>query len=222
MDQMSIFFAVGGLLILALILASIAHRYHAYVEERRQHVLRILKRVDEIEGLAKRTVGLPVPVEMERILRRDMLARLQAAKGVHARYPGIDGMISTVQQALEQAAPRAASAAMSEQKIERFSRLMAELEWLVKENRLLVEIDEEEKENLLGMLVMRHSETLYRYHTGEAKRLLKSNQLHQALWHSEQIKSILQNRGLANEQFEAWYREADHLHGQVAKRLSGD
>ncbi|MES9993870.1 MAG: hypothetical protein ABW098_18125 [Candidatus Thiodiazotropha sp.] len=217
---MSIFFAVGGLLVLALVLASIAHRYSAYVEERRQHVLRILKRVDGIDGLLKRMVGLPVPLEMERILRRDTLARLLAAKGIHARYPGIDGMISSAQQALEQAAPRAASVEMNEHKIERFSRLMTELEWLLRENRLLVEINEEEKENLLGMLVMRHSETLHHYHLAEAKRLLKSNQLHQAQWHCEQMKFILKERGLANEEMEGWYQEAEQLHGEVAQRLA--
>ncbi|MEW8506075.1 MAG: hypothetical protein AB2598_05185 [Candidatus Thiodiazotropha sp.] len=218
---MSIFFAVGGLLIFALVLASLAHRYHAYVEERRQHVQRILKRVDEIDRLVQRMVGLPVPAEMERILRRDILARLQAAKGIHGRYPGIDGMLSTARQALDQAAPRAASVEMNEQKIERFTRLMGELEWLLKENRLLVEINEEEKEALLGTLVMRQTETLHHYHLGEAKRLLQGNQLHQALWHCEQVKLMVKGAGFSNDELEGWYQEADRLHGEVTQLLSG-
>jgi hypothetical protein len=154
MDQMTIFFSAGGLLILTLVRASISHRYHVFVEERRQHVQRILKRVEEIDGLIRRMVGLPVPAELERLLRRDIHARLQAVKGVHARYKGINEMIARAQQAVEQVVPNAVKGDLSEQQVERFSRLMSEFEWLLKEDRLLVTLNIQEKELFLGMIVL--------------------------------------------------------------------
>lgn len=220
MDQMTIIFAVGGLLILTLILASIAHRYHAFVEERRQHVQRILKRVEEIDGIIQRMVGLPIPVELERLLRRDIVARLQAVKGIHAGFKGINGMIAQARQAVEQAAVSAATGDLSEQKVERFSRLTGEIEWLLKEDRLLVGINDQEREQLLEMIDTRRMETLYGYHMREANRKLKGNQLHQAQWHCEQVKSMLSKHGLEDEQIEGWYEEADQLHQRVVQRLS--
>ena len=44
---MTLFFVLGGLLFLALVLASIAQRYQDYVEERRRRVESILRRVGE-------------------------------------------------------------------------------------------------------------------------------------------------------------------------------
>ncbi|PVV21280.1 MAG: hypothetical protein B6D78_07980 [gamma proteobacterium symbiont of Ctena orbiculata] len=220
MDQMTIIFAVGGLLALTLILASVAHRYHAFVEERRQHVQRILKRVAEIDGLIRRMVGLPIPVELERVLRRDIIARLHAVKGVHARYKGINEMIAQAQHALEQVVASPASGPMSEQNVERFSRLIGEIEWLLNEDRLLVAIDDQEKGQLLEMIVARRTETLYSYHLREGKRLLEGRQLHQAQWHCEQVKSLLKNMDMQSDQLNAWRQEADQLCQQVAQHLS--
>ncbi|MGD8913089.1 MAG: hypothetical protein PVJ68_10155 [Candidatus Thiodiazotropha sp.] len=220
MDQMTIFFSAGGLLILTLVLASISHRYHVFVEERRQHVQRILKRVEEIDGLIRRMVGLPVPAELERLLRRDIHARLQAVKGVHARYKGINEMIARAQQAVEQVVPNAVKGDLSEQQVERFSRLMSELEWLLKEDRLLVTLNIQEKELLLGMIVLRRLEILYGYHVQQAKRLLEGNQLHQAQWHCDRLRSVLSSCGLESDQIEAWRQEVGQLYRQVVERFS--
>ncbi|MES9969669.1 MAG: hypothetical protein ABW092_06510 [Candidatus Thiodiazotropha sp.] len=220
MDQMTIIFAVGGLLALTLILASVAHRYHAFVEERRQHVQRILKRVEEIHGLIRRMVGLPIPAELERVLRRDILARLQAVKGVHARYKGINEMIAQAQQAVEQVAVSAAPVDMSERNVERFTRLIGEIEWLLKENRLLLALDDQEKGELLEMIVTRRTETLYSYHIREGKRLVEGNQLHQAQWHCEQVKGLLKDIQIQSDQLTSWRQEADQLCQQVAQRLA--
>ncbi|MEW8029956.1 MAG: hypothetical protein AB2792_12025 [Candidatus Thiodiazotropha sp.] len=220
MDQMAIIFTVGGLLVLTLILASIAHRYHAFVEERRQHVQRILKRVEEIDGIIRRMVCLPIPVELERLLRGDILARLQAVKKVHARFKGINEMLIQAQQAVEQVAVRPATGDLSEQKVERFARLIGEIEWLLKEDRLLVVINDQEREQLLEMIDTRRMETLYGYHMREANRKLKGNQLHQAQWHCEQVKSVLSNHALEHDKIDGWYQEADQLYQQVVQRLS--
>jgi hypothetical protein len=176
--------------------------------------------VEEIEGLIKRMVGLPIPVELERLLRRDIHARLLAVRSVHARYKGINEMISQAQQSIEQVVARPASGEMGEQKVERFSRLMGELEWLLKEQRLLVEINDQEREQLLQAIEMRRLEIFYGYHIREGARLLKDNQLHQAQWHSEQLKSMLSKRTLEVDQIETWREEADQLHRQVVERFS--
>lgn len=219
MDQMTFFFGAGGLLVLTLVVASIAHRYHAFVEERRRHVQRILARVDEIDGLIRRMVGLPVPVELERLLRRDIQARLQAVKAVHARYKGINLMISQAQKAIEQAAPGAVKGDLSEHQVERFSRLMGELAWLLKEDRLVVAINDHERERFLEMIGWRRMEVLSSYHLREANRLLKGNQLHQAQWHCDKLKLLLSDRTLESEQVEAWRQEARQLCRQVVQYL---
>jgi hypothetical protein len=220
MDQMTIIFGAGGLLVLTLVVASIAHRYHAFVEERRQHVLRILKRVEEIEGLIKRMVDLPIPVELERLLRRDTHARLLAVRSVHARYEGINEMIFQAQQGIEQVVARPVSGEMSEQKVERFSRLISELEWLLKEGRLLVEVNDQEREQLLQAIDMRRMEILCTYHIREGARLLKGNQLHQAQWHSKRLESMLSSCAVESNQIKTWREEADQLHRQLAERFS--
>jgi hypothetical protein len=220
MNQMTIIFGAGGLLVLTLVVASVAHRYHAFLEERRQHVLRILKRVEEIEGLIKRMVDLPIPVELERLLRRDIHARLLAVRSVHARYKGINEMISQAQQGIEQVAAKSTAGEMSEQKVERFSRLMGELEWLLKEERLLVEISDQERERMLQAIELRRLEIFYGYHIREGARLLEENQLHQARWHSDQLKSLLSNRAVEADQIESWREEADQLHREVVERFS--
>ena len=43
MEQMTLFFVLGGLLFLALMLASIAQRYQDYAEERRRRIESILR-----------------------------------------------------------------------------------------------------------------------------------------------------------------------------------
>jgi hypothetical protein len=220
MEQMTIFFSAGGLLVLTLVVASIAHRYHAFVEERRRHVQRILARVEEIDGLIKRMVGLPIPVELERLLRRDIHARLLAVKAVHARYKGINLMIAQAQQAIEQAVSNTATGDLSEHQVERFSRLMDELVWLLKEYRLVVAINDHEREQLLEVIGWRRMEILSTYHLRETNRLLKGNQLHQAQWHCDKLKLMLSDRGLDSEQIEAWRQEGDQLCRQVAERLA--
>jgi hypothetical protein len=219
MDHMTIIFGIGGLLILTLVVASIAHRYHAFVEERRQHVQRILTRVEEINGLIRRMAGLPIPVELERLLRRDIHARLLAVKAVHARYKGIDAMIAQARQAVEQAAPSGSNGDLSEQQVERFSRLMSELAWLLKENRLVVTVNDHEREQCLEMIGWRRMEVLCSYHLREANRLLKGNQLHQAQWHCDQLRPMLSDHSLQGEQIETWRQEARQLCRQVAESL---
>jgi hypothetical protein len=220
MDQMTIFFGVGGLLVLTLVVASIAHRYHTFVEERRQHVQRILARVEEIDGLVKRMVGLPIPLELARLLRRDIHARLLAVKAVHARYKGINPMIAQAQQAIEQGVPNSTHGDLSEHQVERFSRLMNELAWLLKEYRLVVVINDHEREQLLEAIRWRRMEVLYSYHLREANRLLKGNQLHQAQWHCDQLRSMFSSPSFESEQIETWHQEAEQLCRQVAECLA--
>ncbi|MCU7885151.1 MAG: hypothetical protein KZQ82_13255 [Candidatus Thiodiazotropha sp. (ex Lucinoma annulata)] len=221
MDQMTLFMVVGGLLVLTLVLASIAQRYHAFVEERRQHVQRILKRVGEIDGIIQRMTGLPVPIEAERILRRDIIARLQALKGIHARYDGIDRMIREAQQTLEQVSAKPASTRLNEQQLVRLTRLTSEIEWLVQEKRLLIPVSPEEGAQLLELMRMRRAESLYNHHLPEANRLANSDQIHQALWHCEHLKKVLKSYQPENQQINAWYLEVEKLNKQISKRLAG-
>lgn len=221
MGQMTIFYVLGGLLILTLMLASIAQRYHAYLEERRRQVEKILRRVAELEELIARMAGLPVPMEAERLLHEEILARLAVVKGIHARHQGLDRQIAEAKSALAALAPREAPAALDDNQVEILARALEEIRWMVQEHRFIVALSEPERTRLMELLVTRRAEWLYRYHRRGIDNMQREDKLHQALWHCNQLRSILLNEGPDNEQTHAWIREADGRRREIEAEING-
>ena len=220
MEQTALFMVIGGLLILTLVLASIAQRYRDFVEERRLYVQRILRRVAEIEGLVRRMAGLPVPVDAERLLRRDIVARLQVVKRIHSRYKGIDRMIQDAGTALSQvrATPRTT---LDYLRLEQLSRVLGELLWLLRERRLIAPLTEDQRTQLMAVVTLQRAEYLYRHHIREAERLAEEDQLHQAHWHCVQMQKLLKPLAGTHQQVGAWYQEAQPLCERITARLRG-
>jgi hypothetical protein len=222
MEQMTLFIVLGGLLILALVLASIAQRYHAYVEERRRQIERILRRVDEIQEIVQRLQGLAVPPEVLQLLQSDILARLEVVKQVHPRQPGIDGMIGkarSAQAGSEQGG--AAPSALSEADFERLMRGLGQVKWMLKEGRFLVSQNGEESGRMMQSIVFCQAESIYRFHRRETERRAKEGQLHQALWHCNQARQFLRDEGPDNESTREWYREMDQRYREISAEISG-
>jgi len=221
MGQMTLFYVLGGLLILTLMLASIAQRYHDYLEERRRQLDRILRRVAELEALKARMAGLPIPLEAEQLLHEEILTRLMVVKGIHARQQGIDHLIAQAKSALATLVPRETPAALEDHQVEILVRILAELRWIVQERRFITPLSEPERSRLLAMLTQRRAEWLYRYHRRGIERMLQENKLHQALWHSNQLCSFLLNEGPDSEQARGWMQEAEAWRRQIEAEING-
>jgi hypothetical protein len=222
MEQMTLFMVLGGLLILTLALASIAQRYHTYVEERRRQIERILRRVAELREIVSRLQGLAVPPEVLSLLHSDILARLEVVKQVHRRQPGIDAML--VQARSEQAASeqaRVTPSALSEADFENLMRGLGQVKWMLQEGRFVVPLSGEESRRILQGIVQCRAESSYRFHRRECERRVQAGQLHQALWHGDQVRRFLSDEGPDSEAAREWYREMDQRCREISAEISG-
>jgi hypothetical protein len=220
MEQMTLFWVLGGLLILTLVLASIAQRYHAYVEERRRQIERILQRIVELEEIVRRLQGLPLPPELMPLLYRDILARLYVIKQVYSRQPGIDERIAgtTRAQATAEHAP-VGSTELHELEFEQLMRGLGQVHWMLQERRFVAPITEDERSRLMQGIAMSRAESHYRYHRRLAERRAQEGQLHQALWHCNQVRRFLLDEAPENELIDTWYREFDERYRAILKLL---
>ncbi len=223
MEQMTLFMVLGGLLILTLVLASIAQRYHAYVEERRRQIERILRRVEELEAILGRLQGLPVPSEGLQLLYRDILARLEVIRQVHPRQPGIADRIAKASEALGAVAQSAplVSVELSDSEMERLMRGLGQLLWMLQERRFVTPVAEDERERMLRLLSLWRAEAHYRFHRRQVARLVEQGQLHQALWHCNQVRQLLRETGADNATIRSWYEEISERYRTISDALSG-
>jgi hypothetical protein len=221
MESMTLFFVLGGLLFLTLTLASIAQRYQAYVEERRRRVRRILQRVGELEETLFRMSGLPVPVEAERIVRSEILARLQIAKTVHPGYRGIDAMIAAAEKTAAEVKPVGGGRLLDHARLESLLQTLGEVLWMLKERRNISPLTETSPRQLMLAIAQRRAECVYRYHWHEADHMAQDGQLHQALWHCRRILSFIDENGPEDDQVDTWYREAGSRCREIEKQLRG-
>lgn len=221
MEQMTLFFVLGGLLFLALVLASIAQRYQDYVEERRRRVESILRRVGELEATLRRMSDLPVPVEAERLLRREVLARLQIVKQVHRRYRGIDGMIADAAKALSEVKPHDAGRLQDAWRLDSLLHALGEVLWMLQQRRHVSPLGETSPRQLMQLIALRRAECVFRHHRHEADQMVQQALLHQALWHCRQIVTFIREHGPEDDQVSAWYREAESRAREIEKEIRG-
>ncbi len=220
---MTLFLVLGGLLILTLVLASIAQRYHAHVEERRRQIERILRRVEELEDILGQLRDLPVPAKALQLLYRDILARLEVIRQVHPRQPGLADRIAKARGAQSTLGERAplASVELSESEIERLMRGLGQLLWMLQERRFVVPVGDDERERMLQRLALWRAEAHYRFHRRLAAALVAQGQLHQALWHCGQVRQLLRELGTDDASSRSWYREIDERYRTISAELSG-
>jgi hypothetical protein len=221
MEQMTLFFVLGGLLSLALVLASIAQRYQDYVEERRRRVERILNRVGELEETLRRMSDLPVPVEAERLLRSEVLARLEIVKQMHPRYRGIDGMIADAAKALSEVKPHDAGRLLDQWRLEHLLRSLGEVLRMLYERRCVSPLPEASPRQLMHLIALRRAECVFRHHRHEADQMAQQALLHQALWHCRQIVGFISEYGPEDDQVVAWSREAESRAREIEKEIRG-
>jgi hypothetical protein len=166
--------------------------------------------------------GLPVPAEAETLLRRDIHARLQVLQQIHPKYQGIPQMVQAAERAIDQVKPESEDRQLDTLRLEQFSKLASELSWLLKENRLLIPISDNVRDQLIVRLEFRRVETAYHHHIRQAQRLVKHRQLHQAQWYCNQMKRMVEPWSQTNQQAADWYQEVIKVCEQVSAGLKGE
>ncbi|MET0028934.1 MAG: hypothetical protein ABW101_15000 [Candidatus Thiodiazotropha sp.] len=222
MDQTTLFLVLGGLLVLALVLASIAQRYNDYVEERRMQILRILHRVDELEAMVQRMAGLPLPLDAQRLIRQDIIERLKAALRIHAAYPGLTRRMREAESALEGIQAGPASFDLDALRLEQFTRLSGELLWMLQEHRLITPIAEDQRSQLMTRLNLGRADAMTRHHLREAQRLEQDAQLHQAHWHCLQLRHLLEPLAASHPEAAEWLQGSRELCQRIKRRIQDD
>lgn len=222
MEQMTLYLVLGGLLILTLVLASIAQRYHAYLEERRRQIERILRRVDELDELAGKLQGLPLPPGVMALLRRDALARLEVIRKIHPRHPGLATRIESAKAAMaEVEAGQKSPQALDEALLDRLMKGLGQVDWMLREQRFVAPLEPGEGESLRQAIVMQQAESLYRFHSRQAEKRAAAGEQHQALWHCNQVRQFLREQGPDNEQIQAWLQDIDRRYQALLAELKG-
>ncbi len=222
MDQTTLYFVLGGLLVLALVLASIAQRYHDYVEERRTQIQRILHRVDDLEAMARRMAGLPLPLDAERLVRQDIIERLKAARQIHAAYPGLMRRMQEAERALSEIQTSPASFDLDALRLEQFTRLSGGLLWMLQERRLITPIAEDRRSQLMTQLVLGRADAMTRHHLREAQRLEQDAQLHQAHWHCLQLRQLLEPLAPTHAEAAQWLQDSREVCQRIKRRIQDD
>jgi hypothetical protein len=176
-----------------------------------------------LEDIVRQLQGLPVPAEGLRLLYRDILARLEVIRQVHRRQPGIGGrMLKVVEaQAAVGESDGLASVDLSDTEMERLMRGLGQLLWMLKERRFVAPVGEDERERLMQSLAMWRAEAHYRFHRRQAVRMVEQRQLHQALWHCNQVRQFLREKAPDNPSTRGWYEELDERYREISAELSG-
>lgn len=211
MEQTNLYLALGSLLFVALILASAVRRYQEVMAERRMRIKRVLRGVDLLQDLFYRISGCPLPMELEKVLRQDILARFQKVKQIDARYREIDRMIEDAEQAANQVVENQRFGIQDKLQLNKITQALGEMIGFLRNGTLLSPLSAEQARRYSELVGIRRSECVYRYHIEQAKSLHEENRVHEALGHCNSIKTFLKEHGPSSDQVKGWYDEAEEL-----------
>ena len=218
---MNLIFVLGGLLIAALMLASIVHRYQAHMAQKRMKIQRLLRGVDLVEDLLDRLSGCPFPAETRQLLQTDMLARYQAIRGVDRRYEGIDRLIGEIGQTL--ASVEVASQRhniLDKPHLQKMVDAFGELMGFLQEGGLLKRTPAEVVREHVEKLGMQRAECIHRFHFAKAEQSFEEGNVHDALGHCNAIKEFLTEKGPNSNEVRVLYDEAEALRKRISERES--
>jgi len=221
-EQTNLFIALGGLLILALVLASGVRRYQQRMAEKRLRIQRILRGVDLIEELLGRTGDCAPPLEIERLLREDIVARYRLVSRIDGRYQGIEALLVEAQQALAGCRDRGVDETGIEERVqmERASGALGELIGLLRQGGLLKPMAPEQLRERVHRLALRRAECVRRFYLARAEQLRGEARLSEALAQCQGLKTFLSENGPNCEKVREWYGEADTLARSIGDEIA--
>lgn len=123
-DHLRVYLAVGGLMFILLLVASLISKYEQYQSSRRLAVQRILSVTRVIEASLEDTRKVGLPPGLGKLLRNELLARYFTVRQIYPRYPAINTLVAQADERTRnepegQAAPNS-SAVSSDEDFKRY------------------------------------------------------------------------------------------------------
>ncbi len=219
MEKIGLFVLLGGLLIFTLMMASVVRRYQERMAEKRLRVQRIIRGVDVIEDLLKHSTGCSLPAEVEKLLREDVLSRLQSVQQIDGRFQGINRLIKEAELALHPHQSGQRPVVQDYRQLQKMTTALSQLMDFLKEGRLLKPLIAEQVRIYVEQLGTLRAECVYGFHLERANQFLQAGKRHNALGDYKSIKSFLSEHGPDNDQVKAWYDEAESLRKAISEAI---
>lgn len=97
-ENLRLFVAIGGLLLLLLVVGSLAQKYEQYSAAKRHALQRLLVVTRQIEEALEKSRGGGLPAGAGKLLRNELLARYITVHQLYPRYPRINQLIAQAEE----------------------------------------------------------------------------------------------------------------------------
>lgn len=215
MGQTNLFIALGGLLLLTLVTASLFKRYQERMAEKRRRIQRLLRGVDQIERLLFQLDSCPLQPEVDKVFREDVVRRFRKVREIHPRYKGIDVAITEAEEALKQPRLNQEPEIRDAQQLQKVIATLNEVIGFLQQGGLAAPLKASQLSELVELVATRRAEAVYRFHRQQAEGAENEGRPQDAIKHYSNIRSYLYENGPTVERVKQWYEEA----GEMKERL---
>lgn len=204
--------AVAGMIVLAVLTASLVTSYHTSQQLRRMRIRQLIGGIHGLEALLQLLAGVSLPRDVRLLFRRDILARYRALKRVHASYPGIDEQIARARRQLEGESPDAGPTVPvppSQQVYEQWMAGLSEAVDIVRHGRLQLAVPLPERAAALQRLLERQAECLYGYHMNEVDKFKQEGRIINARSRIQNLQDLIRSLGVHTPRVEELLDESE-------------
>lgn len=214
-DNLNSMAAVTGMVVLAVLTASLVTRYQQSQQQRRARIRQLMAGVHRLEELLQRLAGISLPGDVRILLRRDILARYRAVRRVYRGYPGVDRLIQQAEQRLNAEAPDAGAVLPVPPDTLTFEQWISglhEVIEMVRYGRLLEPVPLTTRSGLLQQLLEREAECLYGHHMNEADKFKQADRMTQARSRVQLAQELIRGLGVRTERVNGLLGEAEQAY----------
>lgn len=223
-DNLNTIAAVTGMVVLAVLMASLVTRYQQSQQQRRARIRQLLAGAQQLEDLLQLLAGIPLPRDARSLLRRDILARYRAVQRVHRGYPGVGRLIRQRAQRLDSEGPDAAAAlpvAPNPQTFHLWIVGLHEVIEIIRYGRLLEPVPLPTRNGVLQSLLEREAECLYGHHMHEVDKLKQAGRVAAARHRIQHLQEQIRMLGVRSDRISQLLDETEQayqylLHGPAA------
>lgn len=97
-DQLRVFVAIGGLLLILLLFVSLLQKYEQHVAKKRLAVKRIMVGIQQIQSALDKTAIAGLPPGMAKLLRKELLARYITIRQIFPNQPQLNQFIAQAEE----------------------------------------------------------------------------------------------------------------------------
>lgn len=211
-DDLKTLATVSGMLILAVLAASLVVSYHNSQQLRRARLRQLVAGIRRLEGLLQVLAGVSLPRDVRLLLRRDILARYRAVRRVHRGYPGIDSQIQQASSRLDSEGMDAGSVLPVPPSQEVFDLWIGGLRALtdiVRYGQLQEAVPVASRTGVLQQLLVRQAECLYGHHMNQVDKLKQAGRNLNARSRIQVLQEQVRALGVHDERVDALMAEAE-------------